>query len=140
MTMVAKSTLDKVRGRIERLRKDSLATATEANKIVYNGVQRIADNELKALNDTYKTTINQLQKNARLKGSKKDMVADQIDVLQETANRVIASAREAVKVMEDTRKELLKLMKRSGADSKAATKQAKQITDRARKAATQANT
>lgn len=131
--MAAKHMLDKVRARVERLRKESLDTAAAANKIVYHGVQRIADTELKALNETYRAAMNSLNK-ARGTGSHRDVVAKQIDILQDTANRVIASAREAVGIVSETREELVRLMRKNAGGVKVTVAQIEKTTHRARKA------
>ncbi|HEU0198062.1 MAG TPA: phasin family protein [Nevskiaceae bacterium] len=137
--MVAKSTLNNIRSRIERLRKDSVDTATAANKIVSKGVQRIADNELKALNDTYKATLKSL-KQARGTGSPRDVAARQIDVLQDTANRLIASARDALGVAAQTRTELMQLMRKQANGADVAKKEVDAVTQRARTAVNKVST
>lgn len=146
--MAASNKLDRIRSQLEKLRKDSLDMVVAANKIVYQGVQRVTDHELKALNDTYQVALHSLKK-ARSGDNLKDVAGKQIDVLQDTVNRVIASAREAMGIVADTREELTKLMQShlKGADvvkadldrvTKSARKAITEVRDSARKAAKKA--
>lgn len=106
--MATKLNFDQLKGQIERLRKDSLEVVANANKIVYGGVQKLADKELKALNDYYKSALASIK--AARKDSIKDVAHKQIDLLQETVNQVIAHARESVGVVAEARAELAKLV------------------------------
>ncbi|MDE2148903.1 MAG: TIGR01841 family phasin [Gammaproteobacteria bacterium] len=111
--MVAKQRLDQVRSRLERLRRDALEMVTSANKVVFNGVQRLADQELKTLNRAYNTALRSLQ-TARAGGNLKHMTAKQLDALQEIVNQVIASARQSLAIVAETRTELADLIRKGG--------------------------
>jgi len=107
--MASKSRFDQLKSQIERLRKDALGVVTQANKIVYDGVQKLADKELKALNDYYKSALASI-KTARRSDGIKGMAQKQLDLLQDTANQVIANARESLNIVAEARAELAKLM------------------------------
>lgn len=109
--MATKNTLEKAQAHLERLRRESLETVIAANKIVYSGVQQIADSELKLLNESYRSAVRSLKK-SRDAGSHRDAVGAQIEILQETANRVIGAARETLHIVIETRKELTQLVRR----------------------------
>ncbi|TAM11382.1 MAG: hypothetical protein EPN72_04825 [Nevskiaceae bacterium] len=135
--MAAKNMLDKMRERVERLRQDSLDTATAANKILYNGVHRIADTELKSLNTTYRAALNSL-KRARSSGSHRQIVAKQLDILQDAANQVLASARGTLGIVSDTREELTRLMSKGASGGKVTAAQIEKAAQRARTAVNKA--
>lgn len=110
--MVTKTSLELIRSRLERLRKDSLDLAANANRIVFAGVQRIADHELKTLNDAYRQAMKSL-KQARRSGGVKDIAAAQLDAMQDAVNRVIASTREALAIATETRRQLGELLQQA---------------------------
>jgi hypothetical protein len=109
--MAGKLRFNQLKDQIDRLRKDSLEVVANANKIVYDGVQKLADKELKALNDYYKSAVNSIKaaKRSDLKGA----ATTQIDLLHSTVNTVISHARESLEVVADARDELAKLVKKS---------------------------
>jgi len=133
--MAVTNRIDQIRTQLENLRKDSLDMVVAANKIVYQGVQRVADHELKALNDTYRAALGSLKKVKR-DDSLKSVTSKQIDVLQEAANRIIASAREALEIVAETRLELTKLMQKNLKGGKVSNAEIERTTKRARKAVT----
>ena len=135
--MAANNKLDRIRSQLEKLRKDSLEMVVAANKIVYQGVQRVTDHELKSLNDTYQSALRSLKK-ARSGGNFKDVAGRQIDVLQDTVNRVIASAREAMEIVAETREELTKMMHSNIKGGKVLKSDLDRVTSTARKAITEA--
>ncbi|MDE0852978.1 MAG: phasin family protein [Nevskia sp.] len=106
--MAAKQHLDKLKQQIEQLRKDSLGVVASANKIVYNGVQKLADRELKALNDYYRNALDSIRK--ANKSDIRGLAQQQLDLLQETVNQVISHARESMGIVAETRAELAKLV------------------------------
>ncbi|MDR3416205.1 MAG: phasin family protein [Nevskia sp.] len=106
----AKQTLDQLRHQIEQLRKDSFTVVTNANRIVYNGVQKLADRELQALNDYYHAAITSIRNADR--GDLRGLAHTQLDLLQETVNQVIGHARESMSIVADTRAELTKLVQK----------------------------
>ncbi|MFI4980763.1 MAG: phasin family protein [Nevskiales bacterium] len=108
--MAAKQHLDQLKQQIERLRKDSLDVVASANKIVYNGVQKLADRELKALNDYYRGALDSIKKANR--NDIRGLAQQQLDLLQDTVNQVISHARESMGIVAETRAELSKLVQK----------------------------
>jgi hypothetical protein len=108
--MAAKQHLDQLRHQIEQLRKDSLNVVASANKIVYNGVQKLADRELKALNDYYRGALDSIKKANR--NDIRGLAQQQLDLLQDTVNQVISHARESMGIVAETRAELAKLVQK----------------------------
>lgn len=90
--------------------KQSLDTLSNANQIVYGGVQKLADAELKALNDYYKAAIASLKK---AQGDKniKSAAQKQANLLQEAVSRLIENARVSLGIVAEARAELAKLVK-----------------------------
>lgn len=108
--MAAKLNLDQLKRQIEQLRKDSLNVVANANKIVFNGVQKLADSELKALNEYYRSALDSIRH-----ANKKDikgLAQQQLDLLQNTANQVISHARESLGIVAETRAELARLVQK----------------------------
>ena len=108
--MAAKQHLDQLKHQIEQLRKDSLSVVASANKIVYGGVQKLADRELKALNDYYRNALDSIKK--ANKSDIRGLAQQQLDLLQDTVNQVISHARESVGIVAETRAELAKLVQK----------------------------
>ena len=108
--MAAKQHLDQLRQQIERLRKDSLDVVANANKIVYGGVQKLADRELKALNDYYRSALDSIKK--ANKSDLRGLAQQQLDLLQDTVNQVISHARESMGIVAETRAELSRLVQK----------------------------
>ena len=108
--MAAKQHLDQLKQQIERLRKDSLDVVANANRIVYGGVQKLADRELKALNDYYHGALDSIKK--ANKNDIRGLAQHQLDLLQETVNQVISHARESMGIVAETRAELSKLVQK----------------------------
>jgi hypothetical protein len=108
--MAAKQHLGQLRKQIEKLRKDSLSVVTSANKIVYTGVQKLADRELKALNDYYRSALSSIK--SANKSDLRGLAGQQLDLLQDTVNQVISHARESMSIVADTRAELAKLVQK----------------------------
>ncbi|MBE3605324.1 phasin family protein [bacterium] len=124
--MATKPRLRELKRKLEKLRQDSLTLVSSANKIVYAGVQKIADRELKALNDYYRAAVKAIR-DADRRGSYKGLAQKQLDLLQRTVNEVIAHARESLEVVSETRAELAALMQKhlaGGTPSRAALKKA----------------
>ncbi len=108
--MAAKQHLDQLKQQIERLRKDSLDVVANANRIVYGGVQKLADRELKALNDYYHSALDSIKK--ANKNDIRGLAQQQLDLLQDTVNQVISHARESMGIVAETRAELSKLVQK----------------------------
>ena len=111
--MAKKSDFNRLRDKLDRVRKDSLELATEANRIVLDGVQRIADRELSALNDYYKAAVAALKQAREGDKGLRDIAGKQLDLLQESATQAIGHAREAVGIVAETRSRLGELLGRS---------------------------
>ncbi|HEX4871131.1 MAG TPA: phasin family protein [Nevskiaceae bacterium] len=118
--MSAKERVEEIRARFERLRRDSVESLAKANRIVFDGVQKFADKELKALNDYYKTALKSL-KSAKKSDGIKNVAQQQLELMQETASRVIEHARDSLKVVAEARDELARLVQ-GGASPKALAK------------------
>lgn len=110
--MAAKQRLEQIRSQIEKLGRDSLDVVANANRIVLQGIQRLAEQELAALNEYYKSAMDSLKSARRGDSTLKDMASSQLDLMQETVNRVIGNARESLKIIADTRAELARLVDR----------------------------
>jgi hypothetical protein len=111
--MAAKQRLEQIRAQIEKLGRDSLDVVANANRIVLQGIQRLAEQELAALNEYYKSAVDSLKSVRRGDSSLKDLAVSQLDLMQETVNRVIANARESLTIIADTRAELARLVDRN---------------------------
>jgi len=131
--MATKRRLNLLKRKLERLRQDSLTLVASANKIVYAGVQKIADRELKALNDYYRAAVKAIR-DADRRGSYKGLAQKQLDLLQRTVNEVIAHAREALQIVAETRAELAALVDQHRAGAKAGRAKLKKATAPARRA------
>jgi len=130
--MAANARFHKLKRQVEKLRKDSLDLVGSANKILYQGVQKLADKELKALNEYYKSAVASIKKadRADLKGAAKE----QIDLLQDTVNTVIGHARESLAVVAEARSEIAKLVQKGMRGDKVKEAQLKKAVAPARKA------
>jgi hypothetical protein len=115
--MAARDTIDQLKAHIERLRRDSLDVVANASRIVFEGVQKLAEQELRALNDYYKSAVN----SAKAASGPGDLASQQLDLLQDTVQKVIAAARESLSIIADTRAELTRLVS-TGADTQVLTK------------------
>lgn len=118
---------------IEKIRKDSLEVVGQANKIVTQGVHRLAEHELKALNDTYKNVLSSL-KATKAGDSVKDLAGKQLDLMQDTVNRLISSARDSLAIVADTRQELTGLVQKGLKTGAVAETELNKITAKAKKA------
>jgi len=134
--MAAKERLNQLKQQLERLRKDSFSVVANANKIVFQGVQKLADKELKALNDYYKSALASI-KSAR-RGNLKGVAQHQLDLLQDTVNQVISHARESMSIVADTRAELARLVQKSNAGARITPAQLGKVTAPAKKAVAKA--
>lgn len=122
--MAAKDTIDQLKAHIERLRRDSVDVVATASRIVFEGVQKLAEQELQALNDYYKNAVGAMKTARSGNTGPKDLAAQQLDLLQDTVQRVISHARESLSIISSTRAELARLLgtTESALDTKALTK------------------
>lgn len=134
--MAAKQRFDQLKRQLDQLRKDSYDVVAQANKIVLKGVHRVADKELKALNDYYKEAVSTI-KSAR-RDDLKGLAHKQLDLLQSTVNQVIAHARESIGIMAETREELAKLIQKSQSGAKVGAGELKRTVAPAKKAVAKA--
>ncbi len=108
--MADKKTFTKPINDLLEIVRQSLDTLGNANQIVYGGVQKLADAELKALNDYYKAAVASLKK-AQGDKNLKSAAQKQADLLQEAVSRLIENARASLAVVAEARAELAKLVK-----------------------------
>lgn len=134
--MAAKQHLGQLRKQIEKLRSDSLSVVANANKIVYNGVQKLADRELKALNDYYRSALSSIK--SANKNDLRGLASQQLDLLQDTVNQVISHARESMSIVADTRAELARLVQKGVDGEKVAVKTLNKTVAPAKKAVAKA--
>lgn len=122
--MAAKDTIKQLKAHIERLRHDSLDVVANASRIVFEGVQKLAEQELQALNDYYKGAVGAVKSSRKSGGGAKDLAAQQLDLLQDTVQKVISHARESLGIISSTRAELTRLLGvgEAALDQKALTK------------------
>lgn len=118
---------------IDKIRKDSLEVVGQANKIVTQGVHRLAEHELKALNDTYKSVLSSL-KASKSGDSVKDLASKQLDLMQDTVNRLISNARDSMSIVAETRQELVGLVQKGLKSGAVAETELNKITAKAKKA------
>lgn len=139
--MAARDKIDQLKTQVERMRRESLDVVSNASRIVFEGVQKLAEQELKALNDYYKSATGAL-KAPRAGSSYQDLAAKQLDLLQDTVQKVLSHARESLGIIAETRAELTRLIGDGGAlDSKSlsrVTAPAHKAIDDVRKAAAKA--
>lgn len=107
--MTIQSRVNQIKGQIEQLRKNYASAAAEANKAVVKGLEKLADKELNAIRSHYEEALKGL-KAASNKGSLRDIAQAQVKVLQKTLDRVVASARDSVKIINDTSKQVAKAL------------------------------
>ena len=125
--------LDQLKTSFDKLRKESFDAVGQANKIVTQGVQRLAEHELKALNDTYKSVLASI-KSSKSGDSIKDLASKQLDIMQDTITRLISSARESLTIVADTRQELAGLVHKGLKSGGVAEAELDKVTAKARKA------
>lgn len=118
--MAAGETIDQLKARLERLRSDSLDVVANASRIVFEGVQKLAEQELEALNGYYKSALS----SAKSATGPGDLASQQLDLLQDAVHKAIAAARESLGIIARTRAELVRLVGSTGGtlDGKALTK------------------
>lgn len=106
-----------------RLSRDAVDAVTRANKIVARGVRKLADRELKAVEDYYATLLGQLDAVKRGENVR-DVALQQLDVMRGTVLAMLAHARDSLTIVGDVRKELqqLSLTGEGAIDSEAAGK------------------
>lgn len=118
--MANASSIDQLKAHLERLRADSVDVVANASRIVVDGVQKLAEQELKALNEYYKSAVKSARelKNKKTSKTYQDLASEQIDLLQDTVQKVVSNARESLNIIADTRAEIARLTQSGqGADN-----------------------
>ena len=145
--MPSKDRYGRIKKKIEKLRDNSLAVASKANQILADGVQRLADRELRNLNEAYRSALTALKRGSSAKGDLVNRAHQQLDVMQRAADQLIASARHALEVAGKARADLTALVgqalqgkKVTRRDIERAVKPARDLLTRSRKAPTKKKT
>lgn len=109
--MASRKPLNQVKARIERLRRDSVDVAANSSRIVLDGVQKLAEHELKAFN-AYYTSASASLKSARGPNGTgyPDMAAKQLDLLDKAIRKIASHAVDSLSVLSETRAELARLV------------------------------
>lgn len=132
--MASTKPIDQLKAQLDRMRRESVDVVANASRIVVEGVQKLAEQELQALNDYYKKAVGSAKKAREKSGAKgyQELAAEQIDLLQDTVQKVLENARTSLAIIADTRTELARLVSvgEEAADSKAVSR----VTAPARKA------
>ncbi len=100
--MAAKKKLAKLKTQMDDVRSIAIETVISANKIVYEGIQRLAEHELDELQKSYKSVVDGLKASTK-KGDVKSTAQAQLDLLQSTIDQIIANARTSVQIITETR-------------------------------------
>lgn len=117
----------------EQLRRDSVAKAEKANRIVTKAVRKIADKELKALEEYYEAVTVSIR-SARKGDSVKDLAQHQLDLMQATVAKLIDGARDSLQVIAQAREELTRLLQESAATAGPSSVDLAKVIEPARKA------
>ena len=132
--MANQNAVSKGKAAVDELRKTYAKALTDANKVISKNLDKMADQQLKDIKKTYEDAIKGLQ-SATKKGNVRDIAQAQAKVLQSSVDRVVKSARDSVKLISDTGRELSKILQTTNTT---ATKKAKATTSSAAKKATSA--
>lgn len=118
--MAVKSQVDKIKDQVKQLRKAYADTVASANKAVSKGLEKLADQELKAVRKHYEEAIKDLKK-AGKKGNVRDVAKAQAKVLQNSLDQVVKSARDSVNIISSTSNELADILKKASKEATATT-------------------
>ncbi len=77
--MAAKKKLAKLKTQMDDVRSIAIETVISANKIVYEGIQRLAEHELDELQKSYKSVVDGLKASTK-KGDVKSTAQAQLDL------------------------------------------------------------
>lgn len=115
--------ITQLREDVDRLRKSYTGAMTSANKAVSDGIEKLAEHELAAIKKHYEVALKNI-KSLRKGGDPRDLATAQLRLLQETMDRIISNARESLKILEKTRDNISKDVRKelSGSSAKAKTK------------------
>ncbi len=119
--MAIQDRIDQIAGQIRKLRKNYTSAAASANKVVSGGIERLADQELKAVRRHYEQAVKGL-KDASNKGNVRDIAQAQVKVLQGTLENIIQSARDSISIITSTSRDLAKVLQNAVTISSSATR------------------
>lgn len=119
--MAIQDRIDQIAGQIKKIRKNYASAAASANKVVSGGIERLADQELKAVRRHYEQAVKGL-KDASNKGNVRDIAQAQVKVLQGTLENIIQSARDSIAIVTSTSRDLAKVLQKAVASSSSATR------------------
>lgn len=94
--------ITQLRKDVDRLRKNYTGAMSSANKAVTDGIEKLADHELAAIKKHYEAALKNI-KSLRKGGDPRDLATSQLQLLQDTIDRIINNARKSLKILEDTR-------------------------------------
>jgi hypothetical protein len=125
--------LSRLKTAVQRLQRESFATAGSAQRIVQRGVQQLAEHQLDAIQTHYQSALDSIR--AANGASIPELARRQADMLQDTVRRVMVNARESLAIVAATRMELVDLMKKSSKKGgKSAKSRLSQLKAKAKKA------
>lgn len=119
--MTIQDRIDQIAGQIKQLRKNYTSAAASANKVVSGGIERLADQELKAVRRHYEQAVKGL-KDASTKGNVRDIAQAQVKVLQGTLENIIQSARDSIAIITSTSRDLAKVLQHAVTSSAGTTR------------------
>lgn len=94
--------ITKLRRDVDTLRRNYTGAFTSANRAVYDGIEKLAEHELTAIKTHYEQAIASL-KTLSQGGAPRELAAAQLQLLQDTIDRIMLNARESLTILEDTR-------------------------------------
>lgn len=94
--------ITKLRRDVDTLRRNYTGAFTSANRAVYDGIEKLAEHELTAIKTHYEQAIASL-KTLSQGGAPRELAAAQLQLLQDTIDRIMLNARESLMILEDTR-------------------------------------
>lgn len=110
--MAIQDRIEKIRGQIKQLRKNYASAVASANRVVTTGIEKLAEQELKAVRAHYEQAIKGL-KDASRKGNVRDIAQAQVKVLQGTLENIIKSARDSISIITGTSRDLAQVLQKA---------------------------
>ena len=90
--------ITRIRKDIDKLRRNYTGAFASANRAVYHGIEQLAEHELAAIRTHYEEAHENL-KQLRRGGSPRDLAASQLELLQQTVDRILDNARESLTIL-----------------------------------------
>ena len=115
--------ITKLRKDVEKLRKNYTGAFTSANRAVYDGIEQLAEHELAAIKTHYEQAISSL-KTLRKGGAPRELAVAQLQLIQDTIDRIMSNARESMAILDSTRSRINEEIRRNLEGSEAAAKDA----------------